>query len=153
MVNYLPVHVVDTLITFSAKLKYGDLSKYGIYRPKEGPLHLKNISGRSAVIDVGTVEKIKEGAIKVIPSDITRIKKKNVIFDNKMEKEFDAIVFATGYKSVANGWLKVYMIINYDKWKLTTFPLTIHILHFILLHFCVFFFKWTLFLILLLILN
>ncbi|CAK8565091.1 unnamed protein product [Lathyrus sativus] len=25
-----------------------------------------------------------------------------------MEKEFDAIVFAIGYKSVANGWLKDY---------------------------------------------
>jgi indole-3-pyruvate monooxygenase len=48
-----------------AKLKYGDLSKYGIYRPKEGPLHLKNITGKSPVIDVGTVEKIKEGGIKV----------------------------------------------------------------------------------------
>jgi indole-3-pyruvate monooxygenase len=65
MVNYFPVYVVDKIITFLAKLKYGDLSKYGIYRPKEGPLHLKNITGKSPVIDVGTIEKIKEGAIKV----------------------------------------------------------------------------------------
>jgi hypothetical protein len=27
-----------------------------------------------------------------------------------MEKEFDVIVFATGYKSIANEWLKVYVI-------------------------------------------
>jgi indole-3-pyruvate monooxygenase len=66
MVNYMPVDVVDIVITFLAKLKYGDLSKYGIYRPKEGPLRLKNITGKSAVIDVGTIGKIKEGAIKVI---------------------------------------------------------------------------------------
>ena len=65
LVKYLPVHVVDAYITLLAKLKYGDLSEYGIYRPKEGPLHLKNITGKSAVIDVGTIEKIKEGAIKV----------------------------------------------------------------------------------------
>jgi indole-3-pyruvate monooxygenase len=65
MVNYFPVYVVDKIITFLAKLKYGDLSKYGIYRPKEGPLHLKNITGKSPVIDVGTIEKIKEGGIKV----------------------------------------------------------------------------------------
>jgi len=66
MVNYLPVDVVDAIITFSAKLKYGDLSKYGIYRPKLRPLQLKNVTGKSAVIDVGTIEKIKEGSIKVL---------------------------------------------------------------------------------------
>ncbi|CAK8565093.1 unnamed protein product [Lathyrus sativus] len=108
LVQYLPVWIVDIIITFQAKLKYGDLSKYGIYRPKDGPLYLKNVTGKSAVIDVGTIEKIKDGAIKVVPSGIKEIKKKNVIFENNMEKEFDAIVFATGYKSVANGWLKDY---------------------------------------------
>lgn len=66
MVKYFPVGVVDTIITLWAKLKYGDLSKYGIYRPKLGPFNLKNVTGKSAVIDVGTVEKIKEGSIKVL---------------------------------------------------------------------------------------
>ncbi|XP_058781314.1 probable indole-3-pyruvate monooxygenase YUCCA10 [Vicia villosa] len=108
LVQYIPVYIVDTIITLQAKFKYGDLSKYGIYRPKEGPLYLKNTTGKSAVIDVGTIEKIKEGAIKVVPSDIKKIVKKNIIFENNVEKEFDAIIFATGYKSVANGWLKDY---------------------------------------------
>ncbi|KAI5408365.1 hypothetical protein KIW84_054262 [Lathyrus oleraceus] len=108
IVQYFTVYIADTIITFLAKLKYDVLSKYGIHRPKYGPLYLKNIIGKSAVIDVGTVEKIKEGAIKVVPSGIKEIKKKNVMFENNMEKEFDAIVFATGYKSVANGWLKDY---------------------------------------------
>ena len=107
LVQYFPVYIVDIIITLQAKLKYGDLSTYGIYRPKDGPLYLKNITGKSAVIDFGTIEKIKEGAIKVVPSNIKKIEKKNVIFENNMEKEFDVIVFATDYKSVANGWLKV----------------------------------------------
>ncbi|GAU29224.1 hypothetical protein TSUD_362140 [Trifolium subterraneum] len=115
MVNYMPINVVDIVITFLAKLKYGDLSKYGIYRPKEGPLHLKNITGKSAVIDVGTIGKIKEGAIKVVPSNITKIEKKKVVFGNNMEKEFDVIVFATGYKSIANEWLKDYKYALNDK--------------------------------------
>ncbi|KAI5405034.1 probable indole-3-pyruvate monooxygenase YUCCA10 [Lathyrus oleraceus] len=108
LVQHFPVYIADTIITILAKLKYGDLSKYGIYRPKDGPLYLKNITGKSAVIDVGTIEKIKEGSIKVVPSGIKKIEKKNVIFENNMEKEFDAIVFATDYKSVANEWLKDY---------------------------------------------
>ncbi|GAU29361.1 hypothetical protein TSUD_31670 [Trifolium subterraneum] len=115
MVNYMPINVVDIVITFLAKLKYGDLTKYGIIRPKEGPLHLKNIIGKSAVIDVGTIGKIKEGAIKVVPSDITKIEKMKVVFGNNMEEEFDVIVFATGYKSVANGWLKDYQYALNDK--------------------------------------
>ncbi|WJX87063.1 indole-3-pyruvate monooxygenase [Trifolium repens] len=115
MVNYMPVDVVDIVITFLAKLKYGDLSKYGIYRPKEGPLRLKNITGKSAVIDVGTIGKIKEGAIKVVPSGIKKIEKKKVVFKNNMEKEFDVIVFATGYKSIANEWLKDYKYALNDK--------------------------------------
>lgn len=108
LVQYFPVYIVDTIITLQAKFKYGDMSKYGIYRPKDGPLYLKNTTGKSAVIDVGTIEKIKEGAIKVVPSGIKKIEKKNIIFENNMEKEFDAIVFATGYKSVANEWLNVH---------------------------------------------
>jgi len=31
-----------------------------------------------------------------------------------MKKEFDTIVFATGYKSIANEWLKVYVINHND---------------------------------------
>ncbi|XP_058740751.1 probable indole-3-pyruvate monooxygenase YUCCA10 [Vicia villosa] len=108
LVQYFPVYIADLIITLQAKLKYGDLSKYGIYRPKDGPLYLKNITGKSAVIDVGTIEKIKQGAIKVVPSGIKKIENKKVIFENNVEKDFDAIIFATGYKSVANGWLKDY---------------------------------------------
>lgn len=44
---------------------------------------------------------------QVVPSNITRIEKKKIVFENNVEREFDAIVFATGYKSIANGWLKV----------------------------------------------
>ncbi|KAG5035910.1 hypothetical protein AAZX31_04G194800 [Glycine max] len=115
MLKHLPVHVVDNIITSLANMEYGDLSKYGIYQPKKGPFHLKFITGRAPVIDVGTIEKIKEGAIKVIPSHIVRIENKKVIFENDAEKEFDVIVFATGYRSVANKWLKDYKYVLNDE--------------------------------------
>ncbi|KAK7350875.1 hypothetical protein VNO77_09906 [Canavalia gladiata] len=106
MLEHLPVHVVDTVVTFLAQMEYGDLSKYGIQRPKKGPFYLKNVTGRSPVLDVGTIGKIKEGAIKVVPSGIRKIENKKVVFENNIEKEFDAIIFATGYINVANTWLK-----------------------------------------------
>ncbi|KAL4350513.1 hypothetical protein AHAS_Ahas10G0149500 [Arachis hypogaea] len=92
--------------SFVANIKFGDLSQFGIPRPNKGPFYLKEAAGRSPILDVGTIAMIKDGAIKVISSHIMRIENNKVIFGNKTEKEFNAIVFATGYKSVANKWLK-----------------------------------------------
>lgn len=65
LMKYFPVKIVDVLLVMLAKFKYGNLSKYGIVRPKNGPLKMKAATGRSAVIDVGTVDKIKSGEITV----------------------------------------------------------------------------------------
>ncbi|KAK8663610.1 hypothetical protein V6N13_083419 [Hibiscus sabdariffa] len=105
MLKYLPVNVVDKITVAISKLKYGKLSKYGIQRPREGPFHLKALTGRSAVIDVGTVSKIKAGEIKVLPR-IKYVEDKEVVFANGESGRFDAIVFATGYKSTVRNWLK-----------------------------------------------
>ncbi|KAJ0973127.1 hypothetical protein J5N97_021086 [Dioscorea zingiberensis] len=105
LVKYLPVKVVDELLLMLARFKYGNLSKYGIVRPKNGPLALKASTGRSAVIDVGTVHKIKTGEIKVVKG-LLSIKGTEVLFSDGKSDHFDAIVFATGYKSTANNWLK-----------------------------------------------
>ncbi|KAK9293311.1 hypothetical protein L1049_021303 [Liquidambar formosana] len=107
LLKYLPVFLVDTFITILSKFKYDDLSKYGIYRPKKGPFYVKEIMGRSPVLDVGTVKKIQN----------------KVQFENGFEKEFDVIVFATGYKSVANNWLRDYKyVLNDDGMPKNSFP-------------------------------
>ena len=46
-----------------------------------------------------------------VVSEILNIEKNNVKFKNGTEKNFDAIVLATGYKSAANKWLKVLLSI------------------------------------------
>ena len=61
----LPLNLVDNLLVMAANFIFGDLSRYGIRRPKVGPMNLKSETGRSAVIDVGTVGLIKKGIIKV----------------------------------------------------------------------------------------
>jgi hypothetical protein len=69
-----------------------------------------------------------------------------------MEEKFDVIVFATGYKSVANKWLKVYVIIKIRGGEIDHLPIYINI-H-LTFHICsIFFFPWTLFLMLFLIVN
>lgn len=61
----IPITIVDLFIVNKADFIFGDLSKYGIVRPKIGPLLLKSTTGRSAVIDVGTAGLIKKGVVKV----------------------------------------------------------------------------------------
>uniref|UniRef100_A0A0E0G4T6 indole-3-pyruvate monooxygenase n=1 Tax=Oryza nivara TaxID=4536 RepID=A0A0E0G4T6_ORYNI len=94
----LSVTIVDPLLVMAAKLIFWDLSKHGIMRPKMGPLLLKSQTGKSAVIDVGTAKLITRGVIDINAN--------NVEFHCGRQIPFDAIVFATGYKSTINTWLK-----------------------------------------------
>lgn len=65
LLKQLPINLVDNLVLMLAEEKHGNLSSYGIHRPKEGPFFLKKETGRSAVIDVGTIAKIRAGEIQV----------------------------------------------------------------------------------------
>ncbi|XP_050226182.1 probable indole-3-pyruvate monooxygenase YUCCA11 [Mercurialis annua] len=105
LIKFLSVKVVDKILMKLCKLKDGDISKYGLQRPKEGPFHLKCTTGRSPTIDVGCLKKIKQGKVKVFPS-ISSISGNSVGFTNGDVTKFDAIIFATGYKSTVKYWLK-----------------------------------------------
>ncbi|XP_037424854.1 probable indole-3-pyruvate monooxygenase YUCCA10 [Triticum dicoccoides] len=104
LAHRLPLNLVDNLIVMAANLIFGDLSRHGIRRPKMGPMILKSKTGRSAVIDVGTVGLIKKGIIKVQGS-ISKVMGDIVEFQCSKNISFDAIVLATGYKSKTNMWL------------------------------------------------
>ncbi|KQK13760.1 hypothetical protein BRADI_1g12306v3, partial [Brachypodium distachyon] len=79
LVRHLPPKWVDHLLMMMADFVFGDLSKYGIMRPKKDPL---------------------------VQGMVTKIKGKTIEFQGGNEASFDAIVFATGYKSTSNTWLK-----------------------------------------------
>ncbi|KAL6905503.1 hypothetical protein ACP4OV_003104 [Aristida adscensionis] len=102
---HLPLKLVDLILVTLSYMWLGDLSKHGIVRPRMGPFLLKEKTGRSAVIDVGTTRLIKEGVIKVL-GPISRISGNAVYFEDGKESCFDSLLFATGYKSTTNTWLK-----------------------------------------------
>lgn len=56
---------VDSLILFFSRLILGDTEKYGLPRPKIGPLQIKRSTGKTPVLDIGALRKIKKGEIKV----------------------------------------------------------------------------------------
>ncbi|XAR61277.1 Indole-3-pyruvate monooxygenase [Bertholletia excelsa] len=105
LLKYFPYCVVDFLMVLLSKLRFGDLSKYGIQRPEEGPFALKVKCGKYPVVDVGTCKKIKSGEIQVLPA-ISSIGRGEVIFENGKSHPFDAIVFATGFRRSTHKWLK-----------------------------------------------
>ncbi|KAB2603653.1 indole-3-pyruvate monooxygenase YUCCA10 [Pyrus ussuriensis x Pyrus communis] len=106
LLKFIPLKIVDKVVVRLGKLKYGNLSKFGIRRPKEGPFYLKATKGRSATIDVGCIKKIKTAEIKVLPS-ITSIDGNLIKFANGNYNWYDAIIFATGYSSSVLNWFKV----------------------------------------------
>ncbi|KAL5571876.1 hypothetical protein UlMin_021473 [Ulmus minor] len=105
MLKFLPVKLVDLMALISEKLKFGDLTKYGFQRPGQGPFLIKHLTGRSPTIDVGCIDKIKTGQIKVLPS-VLSIDGNEIKFDNGEINRFDAVIFATGYKATVLNWLK-----------------------------------------------
>ncbi|KAJ8541574.1 hypothetical protein K7X08_002390 [Anisodus acutangulus] len=105
LLKYIPCNIVDQMVMMLSKLTYGDLSVFGLKRPNKGPFYLKKITGKSPVIDVGTVDKIKQKQVKVLPS-IKKIKGNYIKFIDGKRKRFDALIFATGYKSTVTKWLK-----------------------------------------------
>ncbi|XP_059309803.1 indole-3-pyruvate monooxygenase YUCCA6-like [Lycium ferocissimum] len=106
LLKWLPVRLADRFLLIISWLLLGDTARLGLVRPKIGPLELKNLSGKTPVLDVGTLAKIKSGDIKVC-SGIRRLLKHHMVeFVNGQTEEFDAIIMATGYKSNVPSWLK-----------------------------------------------
>jgi indole-3-pyruvate monooxygenase len=93
----LPVKANDMLFPPILDLVLGDLSKYGIKRPQRGILQQIRDAAKIPVIDVGTVRKIYDNAIRVAPG-VSQATEDGVYFDGGREEHFDAIILATGYR-------------------------------------------------------
>lgn len=106
LLKWLPMRLVDRFLLITSRLLLGDTSRLGLDRPEIGPLELKNLSGKTPVLDVGTLAKIKSGDIKVCPGIKRLLKHHTVEFVNGQTEEYDAIILATGYKSNVPSWLK-----------------------------------------------
>ncbi|KAF8013951.1 hypothetical protein BT93_I1728 [Corymbia citriodora subsp. variegata] len=105
LLKWLPIGLVDRFLLLMSYFILGDTASYGLNRPKVGPLQLKMMSGKTPVLDVGTLAKIKSGHIKVF-REIKRIRRHAVEFADGKSENFDAIILATGYKSNVPSWLK-----------------------------------------------
>lgn len=65
LLKWFPLKLVDKLLLLVANLTIGNTGQLGIHRPKTGPIELKNVTGKTPVLDVGALSQIKSGKIKV----------------------------------------------------------------------------------------
>ncbi|XP_026662124.1 indole-3-pyruvate monooxygenase YUCCA2-like [Phoenix dactylifera] len=105
LLKWFPMKLVDEFLLLCSWLILGDTKKYGLARPKMGPLQLKITTGKTPVLDVGTFSKIKSGQIKVVPG-IDRFADNGVEFVDGKREDYDAVILATGYRSNVPSWLK-----------------------------------------------
>ena len=92
----LPFGIGDWLGNFIRGIYLGDLKKYGLKAPKLSPVQQLKKTGKTPVVDIGTVNQIKAGKIKVMP-EMATFDASGVLFKNGERKDLDAIVLATGY--------------------------------------------------------
>ena len=97
MLSYLPEFLSDLIGATVARLAVGDLSQYGIHRPNISPAAQVNRYGRIPLIDIGTVDLIKRGAVRVVPA-IDRFTETGAVLIDRTALELDSVILATGYR-------------------------------------------------------
>lgn len=113
LMKWLPLWLVDKLILLLAWFILGNTETYGIKRPSLGPLQLKNHHGKTPVLDIGALEKVRSGDISVVPG-IKRFNCSSVELVNGETLDIDSVVLATGYCSNVPYWLQVSKSFNYS---------------------------------------
>ncbi|TYI39980.1 hypothetical protein ES332_A02G132300v1 [Gossypium tomentosum] len=121
LIKWFPLWLVDKFLLLVANFILGNTDQVGLRRPKAGPIELKNVTGKTPVLDVGALSQIKSGEIKVMEG-VKEITGNGAKFMDGQEKEIDSIILATGYKSNVPTWLKGCDFFNKDGMPKTPFP-------------------------------
>ena len=143
----LPLGLGDWLGTQIRKLYFGDLSKYGLASSKMHPAVQLRETGKTPIVDIGTIQAIKDGKIKVM-KDVDHFTSAGVIFKDGQHLDLDAVILATGYKAkvedflergtevldkygcpqqpIANGYHEGLYFLGFDNYKLGGILGTIH---------------------------
>ena len=98
ILDNLPIAIADTISQILLFLTVPNLDKYGIQTPPYGSVRQVKEYEKIPLIDIGTVDLIRNNIISVYPG-IKNFSNLEVEFDNGQKKNFDSIIFCTGYKT------------------------------------------------------
>lgn len=96
LLSRLPPVLGDAIALLLRNLTVGDLRRHGLPFSRTSPLRQLREEGKTPVIDIGTVQRIKAGDIQVYPG-IQRLTAGGVRFSDGSEHPFDTVLLATGY--------------------------------------------------------
>jgi putative flavoprotein involved in K+ transport len=96
LLRHLPVRVGDALATSTARLAVGDLTRYGIDTPPRGPMTRAMKEDVIPILDVGLIDKLKEGKVEVVPG-VTGFEGCDVILADDSRIQPDAVIACAGY--------------------------------------------------------
>ena len=94
LMDSFPPAVSDRVGLGLSRLALGDLSRFGLPSPGWMPF----ASHRTPVIDVGFASALRAGKVSIRPA-ISSFTRSGVIFSDQREEPFDAVVFATGFRT------------------------------------------------------
>jgi cation diffusion facilitator CzcD-associated flavoprotein CzcO len=92
-----PSPVADTINAPLLRFATGSIEKLGLKRCPKGPLQSIEEDRRVPLIDVGTLDAIRDGRIK-LRGDIAGFTPEGVEFKQSPAERFDAIILATGFR-------------------------------------------------------
>jgi cation diffusion facilitator CzcD-associated flavoprotein CzcO len=93
----LPARLVDFINAPILRLATGSIEKLGLRRAAKGPRQMVDEDGRVPLIDIGTLDRIRDGSIKV-RGGIDRLTPDGVVFADGTSEDFGAIILATGFR-------------------------------------------------------
>jgi indole-3-pyruvate monooxygenase len=100
----LPSHIADAINAPILRVAIGDITKYGLCKLPYRPITQIRRDGHIPLIDIGTMKLIKEGQASVFEG-IKEFTEEAVIFNDGNQAQFDAIIFATGYRPRVDAFL------------------------------------------------
>jgi cation diffusion facilitator CzcD-associated flavoprotein CzcO len=93
----LPARVADKINAPLLRFAIGPIEQLGLKRSPKGPLQSIEEDGRVPLIDVGTLDAIRDGRIK-LRGDIASFTRECVHFKESPAERFDAVILATGFR-------------------------------------------------------
>jgi hypothetical protein len=104
LLSKLSPRVVDAINAPSLRMAIGDITKYGLRKLSYGPLTHNERDGHIPLIDIGTIDLIKNGQVTVYEG-IKEFTKDGILFNHGKQTQFDAVILATGYHPKVNAFL------------------------------------------------
>jgi cation diffusion facilitator CzcD-associated flavoprotein CzcO len=95
--QWLPPRAADFLNAPAIRLAVGSLATAGLTKAAKGPLRTIAEDGRPPLIDIGTLDAIRDGRIKM-RGDVASFTVTGVAFKQSPAEPFDAAILATGFR-------------------------------------------------------